>query len=171
MLFRSYDNIVLDDAGYQENIYSTLTLLPEANGSTMSWTSGTGLSDYTQVYDIPPGDTTYVASAGGTANQIAYFALSNRPSNISTNNVILAVKLIVRVRETTGTPTTAFVTRLVSGATTYSTAPKDMSGVVQPSGILLTTDPNTGAAWTWAAIDALQVGGIETTTKIGRAHV
>ena len=158
-----YDDISIDDAAYP-GAGAILRLVPTANGSTMQWTAGTGSSNYLEVDDVPFAEASYIKNVA--TNDVALFALTDTGTAGITGTINAVRPLIYPRLDSTGTNATKL--RLKSGATT-----DDLSTVATTTGgIYLSkvyaTDPNTGAAWTLAAVDALEVGAVETTAVLSR---
>lgn len=153
-----YDDLVIDSTT-EPISYSIGAIHPAANGSTMQWTNGTGASNYTQVNEVVPDDTTYVMSTG-TAGDLALFSNQTMAAAGLTGVTIIAVKANIRVREDTST-TSSNVVRIKSGATNSSSSARDLTTSVSTSSRLLTTDPNTGSAWMESGVNALEFGSLE----------
>tara|TARA_R110000868_G_scaffold267_2_gene2320 strand:+ start:2612 stop:4171 length:1560 start_codon:yes stop_codon:yes gene_type:complete len=163
-----YGPVVLDDANYvsQPNFY-VATLMPDANGSTMQWTSGTAPSDYTQVNERPPSATNYVKNSLAI-NQLALFSVQNRSAySIDSNAVYLGLKGRIRLSEDINA-TSSQIIRVKSGATNSDSSANNGGTAAASVSRLLTTDPATGAAWTGAAIDAVEVGALEQNAVADR---
>lgn len=165
-----YDDFSLDDAEYPGE-GKIVRLVPNANGSTMAWSTGTGSSNYAEVDDVPQVGTSYVKNTGA-ANEVALFDLTDS-STAGISGTIHAVRPLIQARlDATGT--SAFSMRTRSGTTNT-----DLSTVALTTGgayisTTYATDPNTAGAWSTAAIDALEVGGIETaavSTRLQDVHV
>jgi hypothetical protein len=161
--------VVVDDAAFvsEPNFY-VATLMPNANGSTMDWTSGTGASDYTQVNERPPSNTNYVKNSGAATNQTALFRFQTRANySIDANAVYSALKGRIRLGEDVAA-TSSQVMRVKSGSTNSDSTARDGGTTIVSVSRLLTTDPATSAAWTGTAIDAVEVGAIEQNAVADR---
>lgn len=167
-----YGPVVIDDAAYisEPNFY-VATLMPNANGSTMDWTSGTAPSDYTQVNERPPSAANYVKNSGAAANQLALFKVQPRSAygvfGIDANASYLGLKGRIRLAEDVAA-TSSQVMRVKSGSTNSDSSARDGGTAVTSVSRLLTTDPATSAAWTGTAIDAVEVGAIEQNAVADR---
>jgi len=164
-----YGLVVIDDANYvADPIFYGGTLLPNANGSTMQWTSGTGASDYTQVNEIPPSNTQYVKNSGAAAGQIGLFNFQSRADDLIDNNATFyAVKARLRLAEDVAA-TSAQLIRVRSGSTNSDSATRDGGTTYANVSRLLATDPATSAAWTGSAIDAIEAGAVENNAVSDR---
>lgn len=161
--------VVVDDAAFvsDPNFYVG-TLMPNANGSTMDWTNGTGASDYTQVNERPPSNTNYVRNTGLATGQVALFKFQPRSTySIDTNASFTALKGRIRLAEDVAT-TSSQVMRVKSGATNSDSTARDGTTTYFSVSRLLTTDPATSAVWTGAAIDAVEVGAVENNAVADR---
>jgi len=158
-----YDDISIDDAAYP-GAGAILRLVPTANGSTMQWTAGTGSSNYLEVDDVPFAEASYVKNV--SANDVALFALTDTGTAGITGTINAVRPLIYPRLDSAGTNATKL--RLKSGATTddLSTVATTTAGIYLSK--VYATDPNTSAAWTLSAVDALEVGAVETTAVLSR---
>jgi len=142
--------------------------LANTNGSTMDWTSGTGASDYTLVYEIPPSNAQYVKNSGASAGQVALFGFDNRADlGIDNNATFYAVKARIRIAEDIAATASTNI-RVRSGGVNSNAAVFDGSATFISVSRLLSTDPATGAAWTGSAIDAIEAGAIENNAVSDR---
>jgi len=162
-----YDDIVIDDASYPAG-NSVVVLHPNANGSTMAWTAGTGASDYTQVDEVVPNTTDYVKSTA--LNNVALFRFETLPGTVTTP--IAAVKTLQRVAEDVS-GTSGYVVRIRSGSTNSDSGSSDVGNTAFTTRQrLLETDPSTIAAWTIAGVNAAEAGGQDTSgTRLRLAWV
>lgn len=158
-----YDDISIDDAAYP-GASAIMRLVPTANGTTMQWTAGTGSSNYLEVDDVPFAEASYVKNVA--TDDVALFALTDTGTAGITGTINAVRPLIYPRLDSTGTNATKF--RLKSGATTddLSTVATTTAGIYLSK--VYATDPNTSAAWTLSAVDALEVGAVETTAVLSR---
>lgn len=157
-----FDDAIIDDTAYAAQASSVASLAnATANGSTMSWTTGTNASNYLEVDETVSDHTDYVKNDGLSANQVAVFAHKSMATLGITGSQILAADFMTTFRENTAV-TSSYKTRCISGATTTDTTGFDGSTGIAIIGNTLVTDPNTSAAWTETALNASEVGGIET---------
>src|SRR3989344_2880264 len=170
-LFNSDTNVYFDDILMSTVDYPgdarILGAVPEANGSTMQWTSGTGASDYTQVNERPGSSTQYVANPASGANEWAVFdfpSSSAITSGASVSDTIVAIKVHVTANDNNSGVANAFKSRLRSGSQNSDSAGRNLLIGDVASEVVANTDPNTSAAWTTAGIDEVEAGGIETNT-------
>lgn len=135
----------------------TLTKVPSGDGSHLEWSASTGPTRWQTVDDSigsDDADSTYIFlsnTAGGTnTSTFDGFAHTGNP---------IEVTVVTRCRQAFGSGAEVFPC-IVSGGTVYT----DTGGVLSFSGSYTTisqawdTNPATSAAWTWAEIDALQIG-------------
>jgi hypothetical protein len=165
-----YDDFSLDGAAYPGE-GKIVRLVPNANGSTMSWTTGTGSSNYLEVDDVPMGTASYVKNTGA-ANEVALFDLTDS-ATAGISGTIHAIRPEIQARlDATGT--SAFSLRTRSGTTNTDLATVALTTGGAYLSTTYATDPDTAGAWSTAAIDALEVGGIETaavSTRLQDVHV
>jgi len=131
---------------------ATITLRPNAAGSTQSWSAEGG--DYTRVDEVSSdGDTTRLYSP--TDNVVATFGLDNSSGEIGTINsvtVYINTRGVDPVSNTVQLAVRVSSTDYFSGTKTYNnTSYHEESNA-------WATNPNTSVAWTWAEIDVLQAG-------------
>lgn len=151
----TYDDLGWSDVGFIGDM-QVLKMLPDSNGSTAQWTTGTGSSNYAEVDEIPTdGDTTYIKSSG-SANDVHLVGLvSSATAGIT--GTIHAVKAFARIRENTDV-TTATRVRIRSGSTNNDTASSDPTTTYANRFHLLNADPSTSTAWTTSALDSVEIG-------------
>jgi hypothetical protein len=127
------------------------TLLPTANAS-VAMTPNTG-ANWDAVNDTTPDDdTTYVSAA--TAPLTDRYTLADLPPEAS---IIRAVRSIYRARKEDAA-TVELRSVLLSGATETTGAARALDTAYAYYTDYFPTDPNTAAAWTPAAVDALTAG-------------
>lgn len=150
-----FDNVV---AAYDTWVgpSEVVTLRPNANGSTAQWTSGTGSSNYLEVDEVvADGTTTYIAS-NGSANQTHLVLFSSQ--DYSGKNI-----KCVKTQNYSYTPsgTSATTHRVISNGTTSDLLQGAIGAGLNFNTRYIDQDPNTGAAWTAAAVNAIEVGVVE----------
>lgn len=161
-----YDDIVIYDDAFPSGDLAVLRLVPNANGSTMSWTNGTNTSDYTQVNEVPPDNTEYVMSPTTGNPNIALFDLESC-SDVGLTGSIKAFKGFIITRENSSV-TSATKIRVHSGSTDSDSSTRNGTTVGAVQSRILETDPDTGVAWTTAGIDAVEVGAVENNAVATR---
>lgn len=146
--------------GYTAN--STYAAFPATNpgslisgGVNMNLTLNTSPSNANNVAETTQdGDTSYVYSSNpGDADLYNLADLPSTPASI----IGVVSKAAVR-KSDAGTRTAQF--QLKSGATTSLTTPAVLGSSYGYLSRVDTVDPNTGAAWTAAAVNALQIGPV-----------
>lgn len=147
-----FDDVALDDAAYpgagQVNI-----LKPNATGSTSAWTNGAGTSP-TNVAEVPhDSDTSYITSS--TSGDVTTVNLDSSATG-GVSGTIAAVQVVGIVRDTGGASSMSI--RAKSSATNSDTTAVDPGTAYKALSKILTTDPNTSAAWTTSGLDALEIG-------------
>src|SRR3989344_1661951 len=174
-LFNSDTNVYFDDILMSTVDYPgdarILGAVPEANGSTMQWTSGTGASDYTQVDERPVSSADYVANPASGANEWAVFdfpSSSTITSGANVSDTIVAVKARVTANDNNSGVANLFSSRIHSGTQNSDSGGRNLLVNDVISEVVANTDPNTSAAWTTAGIDEVEAGGIEANTAVDR---
>lgn len=147
------DDLYADDAAYQGEIGAE-RLAPDAAGSEAEWTTGTGAT-FAEVDDNPSndGDTTYIATS--TNNRQSTFNMT-ATSVAVVDGQIRGVKAVAVIRDEGGAA--AIQVRIRSGATSSDTTSRDPGATYVASAKIDTLDPATAAAWTKAAVDAIEIG-------------
>ena len=165
-----YDDFAMDDAGYPGD-GKIVRLVPNADGSTMAWSTGTGASNYLEVDDVPMNTASYVKNTGA-ANEVALFDLTDS-ATAGISGTIHAIRPEIQARlDATGTSAFSLRTRSASTNVDLSTVALTTGGAYLST--IYATDPATAAPWTTSGIDALEVGGIETaavSTRLQDVHV
>lgn len=161
-----FDNVVVNDTDLNDGELRVVVLKPNANGSTMTWTGGTGGSDYQEVDEIPISDTDYVSSPNSGNPNTALFNLESSATG-GVSGTILSFKAVIMTRENTSS-TSATIITVKSGATSSSSTTFNGTTSTQGRVRILNTDPNTSSAWTSSGIDAVEIGGIENNAVITR---
>jgi hypothetical protein len=154
-----YDDIILSDSSYPNGNAAVKIIKPKANGSTMSWSDGTGSSDYTQVNELPVSSSEYIQSPTSGNPNIALFDMESC-STVGITGSILGVKLLVRTRENTTVTSSTFL-RIKSDDTNSDNTAFNGFTTEQNKCKLLTTDPKTSSDWTISSIDSMEMGVVE----------
>jgi len=131
-----------------------LLLSPTGAGSSTQFTRGgtdTG-ANWSQTSEVPPSMTQYVLSA--TVADRDLYAAADLPVAVSGINVVEELLLVQNSDAGAGSigPT------IRSGATTSELGPISLTNTVTYVTGRWETDPNTSAAWTAAAVNALEIG-------------
>ncbi len=130
------------------------TLLPNGAGASSQWTPSAG-SNWQNVDETPPnGDTDY--NSDGTVGDEDRYTHPALPTTVGT---VLATQLTYYARkDDAGARSMSGI--LHSGAVdTYSPASVGLNtGYQYYTGAVRETDPDTGAAWTIAGVNATQIG-------------
>lgn len=157
-----YDNILIGDTQITSGA-AIMASIPASDISVSQWSSGTGTT-YAEIDEIPASNADYLMSNGSANDAFLCGIASMDTRGVPAGATFLGLFVRGRYRENTGTPTSGTQLNVKSGSTTSSTTARDGTTTVASSSILLETDPNTSAAWTRSALDAVQVGMTETTT-------
>lgn len=157
--YMAYDDIALNDtAGSINNgqIFDgkVLLLKPNGAGSTTGQTRGgtdTG-ANYSQVNELPPSLTQYVFSA--TAATRDTYALEDVPAGSWAVNCCE----VLAYGQNSDASAGSLGLTVKSGATTNEGTAQSLVTTAQYLRQLYETDPNTSAAWTVSAVNALEAG-------------
>lgn len=126
---------------------------PSADTATKDFTPDTGTANFSRVNGVPmDGDTTYVS--GATVNNTDLYDfddLGYTPASIK------AVQTVLVARKDDAT-TRTLAPLVKSSSTTHTGADVAMSTSYATFVEILETDPNTSAAWTVSAVNAMQAG-------------
>lgn len=137
--------------------YTVLTLRPNGAGNEMQWDAEDG--DYTRVDDVTSdGDTTRLYTP--TDNRRAVFALENHGSETGT---IFGVRVNLMMRGLDDIENTVRASIRTNSTNYESPDLQFKNNTYHVESYLWLTNPNTGSAWTWSEIDALQAGMYRVT--------
>lgn len=128
---------------------------PNADTATEQWTRSAGVDSYALIDDTGggDGDTTYISDT--TLNNQTLVDITNIAETPAS---IHAVQLVSRASKTDA-GTIEYTHYVVSGATTsYGSAVNPTETAYTVTSDVYETDPNTAAAWTESAVNALQIG-------------
>lgn len=160
-----YDDVVLDSTNYYVGNPTVLRIDPTGDGNSAQWAAGTAPSDYTTVDEIPANATDYIQCGTG-GNQRHLVTLQD----CATVGIIKdpdAVKAWVKVRENT-TVTSNLKITFRSNGTNYDSSGINTTTALVSKHAIRTTDPGTGAAWTIAGVNALEIGVLEVNNVAQR---
>jgi hypothetical protein len=128
-------------------------LLPTAAGSVTTLVRGGADSgaNWSQLNELPPSIAQYVGSANPGDRDL--YTMSDLPANVTVN----CVEAIALAQNTDAGAGSLGMT-IHSGATINESAPQALGTSPIYVGARWETDPNTGAAWTLAAVNAVEAG-------------
>lgn len=131
--------------------YKISTIAPNAAGSTAGWTGA-----YTDIDEVTNSDADFISSAA--ANQVSTFGLTNLSATAAALQVV-AVGVAVRVRRGAIGPQNIQAAIRTNGVDYYSSNIDGLTGNFN-GGRSKTWDlnPDTGALWTAAEVNALEAG-------------
>jgi len=158
---------------------SVLTIRPNADGDSIGFPSklGAGVdSNYKASDEIECDYNTtmvYGYSSGAPAEQyLDVYALEN---HVSESGAITQVKVYAITKHSdylTSADYDSFAIAIKTGGTIhYGTISPDYGSYWATITYTMTVNPNSGAAWTWSAIDSLQAGVIARTNGSGSDYV
>ena len=155
----AFDDIAINDtAGTVNNGRPgdgrVVLLAPNGAGSSTQWVRGgtdTG-ANYSQVNELPPSMTQYVGSS--TVGNRDLYALADLTVSVQSINVVELLTLA----QNSDTGGGSIGPTLKSGATVSENAAVSLGTSAGYVTSRWETDPNTSAAWTAAAVNALEAG-------------
>ena len=154
-IFDFDDVYITDSATKPTNALRVETLVPNGDGATLNFTLSTGTSHFAVVDELPANTTDYASgSAVGDLDELDLTNLSATPTTIE------AVQVGAVWLKTDATAR-SMALEVKSGATTSTGSNYALNTTGRKDTRLLTTDPDTGAAWTASAVNALK-----TRTKV-----
>ena len=128
------------------------TMYPDGDTAEADWTPNSGGTGYTQIDEATPdGDTTYVSTA--TVGHISEFNFQSMPTGAIGIN---AVQIYTAAKKT-DTGTCDVRTDIVSGAFSTAGPTQTCTTAYVYKENIFETDPNTGALWTKAGVDAAKI--------------
>lgn len=155
-----YDDVVYTDATFPAQDWRVKMAIPIANGSTMTWTSGTNTSDYTQVNTVPVDTTKYIMSPTTGNPNTAYMDMQTA-STLGVTGTIGGVKVMIDTRENTSVTSATSVGINSGGSAGFSSTRNGTTSQTWQM-IVFYTDPNTANLdWTTTAFDAAEAGAKE----------
>jgi len=146
-----------DIFGTSSTTAATLVVRPTGSGSTISLLPWGSLSNWQDVDETTPDDgSTYVWSLIGGFNNDTYATQDHGAATGTIDSVIITIRVIKAGLSSGRTAHTLLVTH----GSTYSGADISLDAVSSFTtySTRYTVNPSTGAAWTWAEIDAMEVG-------------
>jgi hypothetical protein len=150
------DLLICDDTGTANNSWTgdirIETMFADGVGASSDFTP-TGAATGWQANTTNNGDTSY--SAGTTAGQQDLYAITDMPTNPTS---IKAVIPFIIARKTDAGARTLAVRVKSGSAEVNATTNPSVGQTYTASSVVMETDPDTSAAWTKSAVDALQVG-------------
>jgi hypothetical protein len=129
-----------------------------ASDSAIAWTRSTGSTNFSLVNELKQNsDTNYVlTNTPGSADAYNVGALASTPISI----IAVQQKMIYRMDDS-GPHT--IKQQLISGATTANGSTVSSISTYQWQEDLYVTDPNTSAAWTATALNAVKIGPVDVS--------
>lgn len=141
-----------------------VTLLPNANGSTIQFlSSNNSETNYQMVDEIPPDTATYVLTS--TANKRDLYQYPNLNSEELTNGYFTSLHAIqTNYYANTSVGTTANMTSVIrAGVSDYEQTPATVNSTSRYVRQQWTTNPSTSTAWTPTTINAAEIGQKRTS--------
>lgn len=147
------DDIVFGTGEWAGDVRFNAALVPSADTTDKDWTPSTGTDNYALVDEVPPSDTDYVSSE--TVGNLDLYELSDWTPPGSDYDILFINDWMRANADTVGAEVRSVIT---SGSTTSNGDAESLTTTATYFLRMLTTDPNTSAAWTATAINDLQIG-------------
>jgi hypothetical protein len=151
--FRLGDNPPSTQADEMPETLATANFVPSGDGHEIDWTPKGGGNNYVEVDDpvgAPDDDGTYVSIAKG--NQEDYYDV---PDHTTETGTITNVRVVVRAKQTGAEDMNICIYTVL---TEYCGGGEGIGAGYGDETEDWVNNPNTGIAWTWAQIDAIQIG-------------
>jgi len=154
---RMDDVFCYDDTGSFNNTFigdrRVLTLMPDADTAQAEWELVGAATGYGCIDEIPPdADATYLNAPAATS-QVSAFGFQNLPSGISAVNAVVVVEMARKTEA--GIANTQW--SAVSGAMETAGTDKPLTEIYTYRQDVFEADPNSGAPFTPAEVNALQI--------------
>lgn len=147
------DDLTLATGDWIGDVRYGAALVPTADTAVKWWEPSTGIDNYALLDELPPSDDDYVSSGSPGAKDL--YEMSNWAGD-SSSTIQFIVDWIRAKKDVAGDQQICSIVK--SGSTESSGGSIDLSTTYQYYGRILTTDPDTSAAWDDAGIDAIQAG-------------
>lgn len=159
-----YDDILLDNSSCIGNIRVKRVPIDE-EGDLQQWEDGTGVDEYPQVSDFPPGDTTtYIKNPGSGFPEFSTFGVGSDTGD-APSGAIRSVKVHAYARQDpTASGDSAFGLLIRNNEFEYASGTNILnasSSDVEARALLRNVDPYTGASWQPEGVQAMQIGVFE----------
>jgi hypothetical protein len=153
-----YGALIVSTSAFLGSMPEVGMLVPDGDGSTQDWDSGTGTT-FAEVDERPPATTEYLMTAAGAATKVGLLAMQPA-STISITGTIHAVRATCRLREDAAGTSNCLVRLRVSSSNTDTPVFNSGTGYAT-RGLIALVDPSTSAAWTTGGIDSAEVGAVD----------
>lgn len=157
-----YDDAAVDDTAYPGDC-DVLRLDPAGDGASTLWTIGAGAgADWQNVDEVPhDSSTTYLVSTLSIGDKSGVTLETLASGGYVSGNIGAVKSVCFCTRDAGGTAKTRFY--LLSGATEVDTSADYSNGSSNYlcNSLFFATDPATGAVWTVAGVNAVEIGVIE----------
>jgi len=150
-------------------VAATLTVRPDANGDDSTWTAVGDTDDWECVdEEISDEDTTYVHTTSYFSAEIFNFDNVSLPVGYIIDNIVFYIR--TKVTGSVGNKGSMYC-RLKSGGVSYNGSRNPLNiGNYETFSYTWSVNPNGGAAWTEATINAIQGGVWETLSFAGASY-
>lgn len=163
----NWDDYWIDSGDWPTNGFRVDLLRVASNGATMSWTGGTGASDYSQINELVVSETEYIKDPTSALTPvIGLFNLQTfDQAGIDPLTSIIAIQPMVWASDDSVALSNSLNIGIRSNATDSLTTNRNTpaQGAAEPLSKIIATDPNTSAAWTKVGLEAALLKIAENT--------
>lgn len=154
------DLYALDTSGPVNNDFlgdtQWIPIFPNDDTAASDWVRNTGSSDFSAINNNPQdGDTTYLDA--NNVNDVSEFGMANLPGGIGEVVGIVSRAVMRKTSPGDGSAQVSLVSALASPETEVSGTDRPLTEVYVSYSDIFETDPETGARWLPAAVDALRL--------------
>lgn len=150
------DLFAWDTSGGQNNDFlgpqRCYRLLPDGDTVQADWTATGAATGHEAIDDVPPdGDTSYIAAA--SVNDVSEFDLEDLPAEVTAVTALYVTPMLRKLDAGTANVQAS----IISGASAAAGADRPITEVYTYWPDIVELDPDTGAPWTAAAVNAAKL--------------
>lgn len=133
-----------------------VTIFPDADTAETDWVRNTGSNDFAAINNNPQdGDTTYLD--GNNVGDISEFEVADLPAGVGEVIAIVTRSVMRKTNAGDGSAQISLISSLASPETTVAGTNRALTEVYASYPDIFETDPETGAPWAPAAVNALRL--------------
>lgn len=154
-----FSQLLIDSTTLRGADAAIAIMYPNGNTASAQWSGGTGVSGYLEIDDVvDDSDTTYIAKSAASSQTSQFDVIDAGAAGIS--GTILGLYAHLRGRTTAGTSATSV--RFRQGSSNSDSTAKALGTTYESLFSFLTTNPDTGGAFTVTELNSAQVGAVDT---------
>lgn len=154
-----FSQLIIDSSTLRGANAGVAVLYPNANTGSAEWSAGTNTPGYLEVDDVSDdGDTTYIAKSAAASQTSQFEVIDSGAAGVS--GTVLGLYAHARARTTAGTSAT--LVRFRQGSSNADSTAKALGTSYESLFSFVTTNPDTGSAFTAAELNSAIVGVIDT---------